>query len=262
MIARPRLEHTRGGRALVGRNLRVQKAVPYVWATGLVEPVFYLLSIGVGIGHLVGKVPGPNGMAVPYAAFVAPALLASSAMNGAIYECTTNVFDKLHWAKIYRGVVATPLSPRDIANGEVASAVIRSGLYAAAFLAAMALLSDTRSWWSLLALPCAVLVGFAFAALGFASACYMRSWTDFDKIQLVQMPLFLFSATFYPLSVFPRWLQLTIEATPLYQGVAVCRELCLGEPSWDFFGHVAYLAALATLAMMVSGRRATKLLTP
>jgi lipooligosaccharide transport system permease protein len=262
MIISASLQRSQRSRALVGRNLMVQKAVPYVWATGLVEPVFYLLSIGVGIGHLVGKVPGPNGALVPYAAFVAPALLASSAMNGAVYECTTNVFDKLHWAKIYRGVVATPLSPGDIARAEVASAVIRSALYAAAFLATMALLSDTRSWWSLLALSCAVLVGFAFAAAGFASACYMRSWTDFDKIQLVQMPLFLFSATFYPLSVFPRWLQLTIEATPLFQGVSVCRELCLGQPSWDFFGHVAYLAALGAVAMMISARRATKLLTP
>ncbi len=248
--------------ALVGRNLMVQKAVPYVWATGLVEPVFYLLSIGVGIGHLVGKMPGPNGAEVPYAAFVAPALLASSAMNGAVYECTTNIFDKLHWAKIYRGVVATPLTPRDIAVAEVASAVVRSALYSAAFLVAMAVLSGTRSPWALLALPCAVLVGLAFAACGFMSACYMRSWTDFDKVMLVQMPLFLFSATFYPLSVFPRWLQLLVEAAPLYQGVAACRELCLGQPSWDIIGHLAYLAALAGAAMAISTRRATKLLTP
>ncbi|MGC8628219.1 MAG: ABC transporter permease [Acidimicrobiales bacterium] len=256
------LRRTQRPRALIGRNLLVQKAVPYVWATGLVEPVFYLLSIGVGIGHLVGQLPGPHGTHVPYAAFVAPALLASSAMNGAVYESTTNIFDKLHWAKIYQGVVATPLTPTDIATAEVASAVLRSSIYSGAFLVAMALLSGTRSWWSLLALPCAALIGFAFAAAGFASACYMRSWTDFDKILLVQMPLFLFSATFYPLSVFPRWLQLLVEATPLYQGVATCRELCLGQPSWDLLGHVAYLAALAAAMMALSAWRATKLLTP
>ena len=257
------LSRTRRSKALVARNFLVQvRAVPYVWATGLIEPVFYLLSIGVGIGHLVGNLPGPHGTRVPYATFVAPGLLATSAMNGAIYECTTNIFAKLHWAKIYDGVVSTPLGPRDIASAEIGFAVIRSALYSGVFLATMALLGYTSSWWSLLTLPCATLIGLAFASSGFAATCFMRSWTDFDKITLVQMPLFLFSATFYPLSVLPRWLQLLVECTPLFHGVELCRELSLGQLSWDLVGHTAYLVALAIVALAASGWKVTRLLAP
>ncbi|MGH9105132.1 MAG: ABC transporter permease [Acidimicrobiales bacterium] len=249
--------------SLVARNFSVQvRAVPYVWATGLVEPFLYLLSIGIGIGHLVGKVPGPHGALVPYAAFVAPGLLATSAMNGAVYEATTNIFAKLHWTRLYEAVIATPLAPADIAAAEIGFAVLRCLLYGGVFLAVMAALGDTRSWWALLAVPCVTLVGAAFATAGFAATCYMRSWTDFDKIQLVIMPLFLFSATFYPLSDLPRWLQLVVQALPLYPGVALCRELSLGQPSWDALGHVAYLVAMTAVGAAVARRRVVQLLTP
>ena len=256
-------ERARRPGSLVARNFSVQvRAVPYVWATGLVEPFLYLLSIGVGIGHLIGKVPGPGGVFVPYAAFVAPGLLATSAMNGAIYESTTNIFAKLHWSRLYEAVIATPLAPTDIAVAEIGFAVLRCMLYAGVFLAVMAGLGDTTSWWALLTIPCATLVGLAFAATGFAATCFMRSWTDFDKVQLVSMPLFLFSATFYPLSDLPRWLQLLVQAMPLYPGVALCRQLSLGHPSADAVGDVVYLAVLTVAAAMIARRRIARLLTP
>lgn len=249
--------------ALVARNFSVQvRAVPYVWASGLVEPFLYLLSIGIGIGHLVGKLPGPGGALVPYAAFVAPGLLATSAMNGAIYECTMNIFSKLHWQKLYDAIIATPLGPHDIALAEVGFATFRCFMYACVFLATMVGFGDTRTWWALLCIPAATLVGAAFASAGFASSCYMRSWTDFDKIELVVMPLFLFSATFYPLSELPRSLQVVVEVLPLYPGVALCRQLALGHPSFSAFGYVAYLLAVVVVANYVSRRRVTKLLTP
>ena len=254
---------TRRALALVERNVSVQvRAVPYVWATGVVEPFFYLLSIGIGIGHLVGKVPGPDGRPVGYAAFVAPGLLATSAMNGAVYECTTWIFAKLHWTKLYQAVIATPLSPDDIAIAEIGFAVVRCLLYAGVFLVVMAALGDTSSWWALLTVPCATLIGATFAATGFAATCYMRSWTDFDKIQLVIMPLFLFSATFYPLSELPRSLQLVVEALPLYAGVAICRQLSLGQPSASAAGYALYLAALAALGLAIGRRKVTRLLSP
>jgi lipooligosaccharide transport system permease protein len=249
--------------SLVARNFSVQvRAVPYVWATGLLEPVFYLLSIGIGIGHLVGTVTGPNGAQVPYANFVAPALLATSAMNGAIYECTTNIFAKLHWTKLYDAVIATPLTPGDIALAEVGFAVVRGALYAAVFLAVMTALGDTSSWWALMTIPCATLLGTAFAAAGFAATCFMRSWTDFDKITLVILPLFLFSATFYPLYVLPRWLQLVVQCLPLYPGVSLCRAFSLGQLSWGLAAQAAYLVALTIAAGLVGRRRVTSLLTP
>jgi lipooligosaccharide transport system permease protein len=249
--------------ALVARNFSVQvRSVPYVWATGLIEPFLYLLSIGIGIGHLVGKVPGPNGALVAYAAFVAPGLLATSAMNGAIYECTVNIFAKLRWTKLYQAVLATPLSPGDIAVAEIAFAVVRCTLYAGVFLGVMAAFGDVTSYWAILALPASTLIGMAFSAAGFAGTCFMRSWTDFDKITLVQMPLFLFSATFYPLSQLPHWLQLVVQALPLYPGVALCRELSLGAVSWDAIYYVAYLTAFTAVGFWIANQRIRRLLTP
>jgi len=256
-------ERARRPGALVARNFSVQvRAAPYVWATGVIEPLLYLLSIGVGLGHLIGKVPGPHGRLVAYADFVAPGLLATSAMNGAIYECTGNIFAKLHWTKLYDAVMATPLAPGDVAVAEIGFATFRCGLYAGVFLALMGALGDTTSWWALLALPGATLLGAAFSATAFAATCFMRSWTDFDKITIVSMPLFLFSATFYPLSQLPRWLQVTVEALPLYPGVDLCRQLCLGHPSAGAAGDVAYLLALSIVALEIGRRRVTRLLAP
>jgi lipooligosaccharide transport system permease protein len=249
--------------ALLARNFSVQvRAVPYVWASGAIEPFLYLASIGVGIGHLVSKVAVPGGAPVAYSTFVAPGLLATSAMNGAVYETTTNIFEKLHWSKLYDAVIATPLGPEDIATAEISFAVTRCFLYGAAFLGVMAAFGDVRSLWAALALPAATLVGAAFAAAGFAATCYMRSWTDFDKVQLVVMPLFLFSATFYPLSALPRPAQVAVEALPLYQGVALCRQLTLGQPSLACLGYAAYLAAVVAVALPVGRRRVRQLLAP
>jgi len=255
-------DRTRRPLALVARNFHAQvKAMPYVWATSIIEPVLYLLSIGVGIGHLVGRV-GFDGLSLPYASFVAPGLLATAAMNGAIYECTVNIFAKLHWTKLYKAVLATPLSPGDIAAAEIGFAVSRCTLSAGFFLATMAAFGDVHSWWAVLALPVAALLGAAFSTMGFAASCYMRSWTDFDKITLVSMPLFLFSATFYPLSQLPRWLQYIVEWLPLYPGVSLCRQLSLGLLSWSGLGDVAYLVGLTIAAGLLARRRVRRLLAP
>jgi lipooligosaccharide transport system permease protein len=257
------LARVRRPQALVARNFSVQvRSVPYVWATGLIEPFLYLLSIGIGIGHFIGRVPGPNGKLVGYADFVAPGLLATSAMNGAIYECTVNIFAKLHWTRLYSAVRATPLTPADIAIAEIGFAVFRCTLYAGFFLLVMAAYGDTASWLAILALPAAALIGTAFSAAGFAATCFMRSWTDFDKITLVSMPLFLFSATFYPLSQLPRWLQLVVQALPLYPGVSLCRQLTLGQLSPSALYDVAYLVLLTIAVGWVGRRRIGRLLAP
>ncbi len=183
---------------LFERNLMVYRRSWLIIFSGLFEPLFYLASIGFGLGHFVGRVNG-----VSYASYIAPALLASSAMNGAIYDATTNVFWKLRYAKVYDAVLATPLGPTDVALGETSWAQFRGLLYAAGFVVTAASLGLIHSWWGLLALPSAVIVGFAFAGMGIAASTFIRSWQDFDLVQLVQLPMFLFSATFYPLSVYP-----------------------------------------------------------
>lgn len=247
-------------RRLIERNALVFRKTWWVFASGISEPVFYLLSIGVGIGKLVGGIPGPNHTLIPYASYAAPALLASSAMNGAVIESTYNVYFKLKYTKVYDAVLASPMNAGDVARGDIFTALMRGAVYAAVFVTLMAALGDVHSVWAVLALPAAVLVGFAFAAVGMAATTYMRGWTDFDFVNLALLPLFLFSTTFYPLSVYPRWLQIVVECTPLFHGVALIRALTLGYVGWGLLGHVAYLGVMGSIGVAIAGRRIRKLL--
>ena len=197
---------------------------------------------------------------VSYQQFVAPGLMAASAMNGAVLDATFNVFWKLKYAKIYDVVLATPLGPRAIAIGEVSWALLRGACYAAIFVLVLLLAGDVSSWWALLALPAATLIGLAFAGAGMAATTYMRSWQDFDLVQLVTLPMFLFSATFYPLSTYPHALRILVELTPLYHAVALERQLLLGTVTAMILVHVAYLAALGLAGMLLAGRRLERLL--
>jgi lipooligosaccharide transport system permease protein len=228
--------------------------------SGFFEPLFYLLSIGVGIGKLVNHVTGPGGQVIAYKAYIAPALMASSAMNGAVYDSTMNVYFKLKFAKTYDAVLATPVGAGDIALGEITWALMRGLLYATVFVAVMAALGDVLSAWAILALPAAVLIGFAFAAVGMAATSYMRSWQDFDFVQLAVLPLFLFSATFYPPSTYPRWLQLVVQCTPLFHGVALVRGLTLGRVGLGLLSHAGYLAVMGLLGLWITSRRLARLL--
>ena len=197
-------------RLLVLRNFIVYRSAWKLFITGFLEPVFYLFSIGIGVGQLVTAFTF-NGHEIPYAEFVAPGMLAASAMNGALIDSTYNVFFKLRYDKLYDQMLATPLSTSDIARGEVAWSQLRGGTYSAAFLVVMAAMGLVHSWWALLALPAALLIGFAFASVCMALTTYMKSWQDFDKITLVQLPLFLFSATFFPVTAFDGWLRWVVE---------------------------------------------------
>ena len=231
-----------------------------VLVSGFFEPVFYLFAMGQGLGRLVGDLPGPDGAPISYSAFIAPGLLAASAMNGAVLDSTYNVFFKLRYAKLYDAMLATPLGPTDIALGEIGWALLRGGLYSLGFLSVMGAFGLLGSPWALLALPSALLVGFAFAAVGMAATSFMRSWQDFDLIQLVIMPMFLFATTFFPLGVYPRSLQLVVEWLPLFHAVELMRDLTTGVVHAGLLVHVGYLVVMAALGTIVAARRLRALL--
>jgi len=249
----------RGSARLVERNARAYRHTWLVLASGFFEPLFYLLSIGVGISHLVGGVT-VNGHAVSFTSFVAPALLATSAMNGAIFDSTFNIFFKLKYARVYDAVLATPMRTGDVALGEIGWALIRGGLYACAFIVIMLAMGLVHSIWAVFAIPVALLIGFAFAGAGMAATTFMRSWQDFDYVTLTTLPMFLFSATFYPISVYPRAIQIVVDCTPLYQGIALLRGLTLGNVGPSLLWHVLYLAVMGTVGLAIAGRRIGRLL--
>lgn len=260
-ITPPALWGTRRAGRMVERNVYVYRRGWIVLVSGFFEPFFYLLSIGIGLSGLVGPLRYGNEL-VPYAVYVAPGLLASSAMNGALFDSTFNLFHKLKHAHTYESVLSTPLTVADVATGELGWSLIRAGLYAGSFLCVMAALGYVATGWAVFAYPGALLVAFAFSATAMATTTYMRSFQDFDMVLLGILPMFLFSATFYPLAVYPGWLQAVVRVTPLYQGVALLRGADLGLFNWAMLGHVAYLLSLGLAGLAVTGRRLSRLLLP
>jgi len=255
-----RLRERPGGRGalLFERNLLSYKSMWPIIISGFFEPLFFLLSLGYGLGGYVGDVV-IDGRPMEYAVFVAPGLLAASAMNGAFYDAT-NIFWKMRYQKLYDSILSTPLGPKDVAVGETVWALFRGLIYAVGFFAVILALGLVESWWAILALPATVFLGFAFAGAGIAAVTYMRSWQDFDILNLAILPMFLFSATFFPLSTYPDWLEAAIQVTPLYHGVELLRSLTTGTVGWYQLLNVAYLAALGLIGMRIAGRRVEKLL--
>jgi lipooligosaccharide transport system permease protein len=251
---------SRRARFLVERNIYVYRRTWIVILSGFFEPLFYLGSIGFGLGALVGTVNGPGGQQVSYQLFVAPALLASAAMNGAIAEGTFNFFFKLRYNKTFDAILATPLSAGDVAVGELVWALIRGGIYAIAFLLVMTVLGLAVSPWVVLTVPAALLIGFAFGAVAMAATSFMRTWQDFDLINLVILPMFLFSGTFYPIDAYPEALRIFVQLTPLYQGVDLLRSLAVGHLDPVLLVHVAYLAVMGIAGLYLVSRRLDKLL--
>lgn len=204
--------------------------------------------------------PGPDGELVSYAAFVAPAMLAASAMNGAVYESTFNIFFKIRYGNTYKSILATPVAPGDIATGEIVWSLFRGALYSAGFIVVMALMGLVRSPLGLLALPATLLIGFAFGAVGMAATTFMRSWQDFDLVNMVTLPLFLFSGTFYPLDVYPEFFRRLTQLSPLYHGTELIRSLTLGVFDSGLWVNVGVLVGLGLAASAVIGRRLERLL--
>lgn len=247
-------------RMLVARSALASRSVWLALVSGFFEPLFYLLAMGHGLGSLVGTVVGPGGQQLSYATFIAPGLLAASAMNGAVYDATFSFFIKLKYARLYDAMLATPLGPVDVAMGEISWALIRGGMYSAGFLGVMLAAGLISSWWVLLVLPAALLVAFAFASIGIALTSFMRSWQDFDLVQLAVLPMFLFSATFFPLSVYPSAVQWLVQAFPLYHAVVLMRGLTTGVVGWSMLGHGGYFVVMAALGTVVASRRLAILL--
>jgi lipooligosaccharide transport system permease protein len=247
--------------AVLERHVRSARRGWPVFLTGFAEPFLYLFSIGIGVGALVGDLTVGD-QVVDYRTFVAPALFVAAAMNGAVFDATIGFFIRFKYAKTYDAMLATPISTGDVVVGEIAWAVARSGTYAVAFLATMAALGLLASPWSVLALGAALLVAFACAGAGLAGATFMRSFVDFDYLALAIVPMFLFSATFFPLDRYPGALAWVVQATPLYQGVALSRAATLGTWSWAIPFHVAYLLAMGSVGAVVANRRIARLLQP
>ena len=238
------------------RNLTAFRSTNWIIVlSGFVEPLFYLLAFGFGIGRLIGGVTDGSGHPVSYAAFIAPALLATSAMNGAIYDSTWNVFFKMHFGKLYETMLATSLGPLDVAIGEINWGLLRGFIYALGFMSVMAPLGLIPSWWGLLAIPGAVLIAFGFSSFGMAITSYLKTFHQMNWINFVLLPMFLFSGTFYPLSIYPQWIQALIQAMPLWHAIALERAFMLGNIGVGLIGHILYFVVMVIVGLYFTTRR-------
>jgi lipooligosaccharide transport system permease protein len=222
--------------------------------SGFVEPVLFLLSFGYGLKDLVGDIT-VAGQPIGYVAFIAPALLATSAMNGAIYDSTMNVYFKLNHDRIYHGMLSTSLGPMDVALGEIGWALLRGLSYAVGFMAIVTPLGLIPSAWGILAIPAAVLIAFGFASFGMAVTSYMKSFQQLELVNIVLLPMFLFSGSFYPLDVFPEWLQTIIRLFPLAHAIDLIRGLTLGNISWALAGHAMYFVVMIVVGLFFTTKR-------
>ena len=253
MMALVALPSLRRSSRMVQRSLLVYKHGWMVIFSGFFDPLFYLVGLGLGLGALVPEIGGVN-----YSAFVAPGLLASSCLNGAITDGFFNIFFKLHFKKTYDGILATPMRVPDVAFGEMLWALTRGSMYAAAFLIVVLVLGSTSgprmilSPWALLALPAAIFVSASFSAMAICLTTFIRKIEDFDSaMNLLVMPMFLFSGIFVPISRFPRAVQWLAQAAPLYHAVVTLRALTTGAVGPIILVHLAYLflAGCATFAL-------------
>ena len=222
--------------------------------SGFLEPVLYLLSFGYGIGALVGNISA-NGAEISYAAYIAPGLLATSAMNGAMLDSTWNVFFKLNESRLYNAMLATSLGPLDVVLGEIAWALMRGGLYATAFTVIVAALGLVTTWWALLAIPAAIIVAFGFASFGMALTSYMKSHHQMNFFYIFLLPMFLFSGAFYPLTVFPGWGQAIIKALPLRQGIELVTRAMSGEFSIHLLVNITYFMVMICVGLFFTTKR-------
>ena len=223
--------------------------------SGFLEPLLYLFSFGYGVGKLIGDITMPNGTVISYAMFIAPGLLATSAMNGAIYDSTWNVYFKLNESKLYQGMLATSLGPLDVALGEIMSALLRGFVYALGFMSVAVPMGLIPSSWGVLAVPAAVLIAFGFASLGMAITSYFKSYQQMGLINISLLPIFLFSGSFYPLTVFPDWAQLIIKCLPLWHAIELVRNLSLGIIGIGLIPHILYFLVMITLGLFFTTKR-------
>lgn len=247
-------------RVLLERSFRVVKTSSWpVVISGFVEPVFYLVAFGSGVGPLIGTVADGYGHTVNYSVYIAPALLATSAMNGAFYDSTWNVFFKMHYGKTYQAMMATSIGPLDVALGEIGWALLRGLVYAIGFMTIVASLGLVPSLWGILAIPAAILIAFGFASVGMAITSYLKSFQQMDWVTFWLLPMFLFSGTFYPVSVYPDWITTIVKALPLWQAADLVRCLMLGNISIALLWHVLYFLVMIGVGLSIATRRLTRL---
>lgn len=229
-----------------------------IWFTNImfnfIEPLLYLTAMGYGLGTFVQDMEG-----MTYLQYIAPGMVASSAMFAASFECTYGSFIRLHYQKTFQAMLAGPVTVRDIVAGDILYATFKSMLFGLVILVVISVLGQVQSWWAV-AIPLFLVVpGLAFSLL---AICYTGMTLNIDSfnyyITLFLTPAYLFSGVFFPINSMPGWTQAVVWINPIFHSVEICRALSLGNISPGLLVHAGVLIVLAALLMPVAVRLLTK----
>ena len=240
-------------RALAYHLFRYRRSWRGTVVISIVNPLLFLLAIGLGLGRVVSHPPALHG--VSYMAFFAPGLLAAAAMQNGIIEAAFPVSRAAAPGGSYKVAITTPLAASDIMFGHLLFMALRVAMGATAFVAVMLALGAERSALVALAIPGAALTGLAFATPAAAWAATVSPQSVGKLFKWVVMPLYLFSGTFFPVGQLPLALRVLAYITPLWHGVELCRSLSLGTATWGAsLGHVIYLTAMSGAGTVIAKR--------
>lgn len=221
--------------------------------TSVVTPIVYLLALGVGLGVFVDRSTDlPGG--ISYLEFVAPGLMAATAMQLATFEASWPVLSAIKWDRQYHAMLASPLRVRDVMLGHQAFFAFRLVTTATVYFVVITAFGAVSSPLGVLSIPVTVLVGLSFSAPIAAWAAHTQTEVSFVAIfRFLILPMFLFSGTFFPISTLPPPLEVAAWMTPLWHGVTLCRDLMLGDVSaaHDLM-HVGYLLAFTTVGLLAA----------
>ncbi len=225
------------------------------------NPILYLLAMGVGLGQLVDEGSGAASLDLPYLTFLAPGLLAATAMMTGVGDASWPVMAGIKWRKTYDAILATPVGVGDLVIGHLSWVGLRLVFVTIVYSGVMTAFGATTVVEGLLSIPPAVLTGVGFAAVVTAYTARLKDEQGISALfRFGAMPLFLFSGTFFPLDQLPGWAQPVAAATPLYHGVSLCRGLALGtgfevNPAVSVVYLVAMVVAGTILAARLMSRR-------
>jgi lipooligosaccharide transport system permease protein len=215
------------------------------------EPVLYLLALGLGVGSFISEVEG-----ISYPRFIAPALISIAVMNAAFFECTYSSYVRMYYAKTFDAMIATPLSIEEVIAGELLWGATRGLIYAVLMFPVLLAFGVIDLPSSLLIFPFVVLAGLLFASLGM---CFTAISPGIDALNypsfLLITPMFLFSGTFFPLALLPSFIQvIALALLPLAHVVIIFRACTLGLLSFAILPNLAWLAIVTVLLFVVSIR--------
>jgi lipooligosaccharide transport system permease protein len=223
-----------------------------------IDPLFYLMAMGFGLGTYVASVNG-----VPYKDFIAPGLIASAAMWSSSFETTYNVYIRMNETRLYDAVLATPVEVADLVAGDLAWAASRAAVYGTSFLVIVTAFGLVDSWWALLIPPLLLIGGLCFSAIGYTFTSLIPKIDLYSYyFTLGITPMFLFSGIFFPFDKLPGWVEVVAWMTPLYHLVEVTRGLATGPDGLQILLHTGWLLVVSVALFWIPVRALRARLVP